>query len=109
MVTPSMTVVYMYGVTPFGRATVGAGCPTGPCWTSGIVIGVAVVAVVGFAAAGAVGVVIVALQQSWSKLGVEEMSRHEHDASCRCISNGVCADDLDHSQACSIRKFVKWK
>jgi hypothetical protein len=37
-VTPPMMVVYVYGVTPFGWPTVGAGCPTGPCCTGDGVI-----------------------------------------------------------------------
>lgn len=32
VVTPSITVVYVYGVTPLGSTTVGSGWPTGPCW-----------------------------------------------------------------------------
>jgi hypothetical protein len=59
-VTPPMTVVYVYGVTPFGSPTVVAGCPTGPCWTVVGVMGrVEVVIVVDVAVSA--GVVIVSL------------------------------------------------
>jgi hypothetical protein len=43
-VTPPTTVVYTYGVTPFGWPIVGAGWPTGPCCTGdGVIVGTGVV------------------------------------------------------------------